>query len=81
MFVWDNKISVDGSPYHGKFVDEGHRVSIFYGPNNEFAAVLLLETKTPRKYSGRSYPSGDWNELTFIGTRSFCQDHQVLHRG
>ena len=81
MLEWDNKISVSGRPFHGKFVDEGHRVSIFYGPNNEKAAVLLLETKTPRKYSGRSYPSGDWIELTFIGTRSFCQDHQVLHRG
>ena len=81
MLEWDNKISVSGRPFHGKFVDEGHRVSIFYGPNNEKAAVLLLETKTPRKYSGRNYPSGDWTELTFIGTRSFCQDHQVLHRG
>ena len=81
MLEWDNKISVSGTPFHGKFVDEGHRVSIFYGPNNEKAAVLLLETKTPRKYSGRSYPSGDGIELTFIGTRSFCQDHQVLHRG
>ena len=75
MFVWDNKISVDGSPYHGKFVDEGHRVSIFYGKNTENAAVLLLETQTPRTYSGRNYPSGDWIELTFIGTRKFCQDH------
>ena len=81
MYEYNNQISLAGRPYHGHFVDEEHRVTIFYGKDSENAAVLLLETKTPRKYTGRSYPIGDEIELTLIGTRNLCSHCRVWHRG